>query len=898
MLNSFHHSRCMRFLAWILLGLQLNMLSMGAWANAVQSSAAQAQALGLEARNAFSFDQAQVHLQDVFPDLTEDTTELEDVFGDDRRTNELGSEAQGRLALEPSEEGEAYRTIVQSANRITPDLRSDPMFNTADQIRDAGFMAEFKESFADCSQVDVFERVEGAAHIPVYRTCERLVKPEGNCEITHEIKIKAAPTDIVFLVDNSASMDSVIAALRGSVSNLAMILGQQNEGDLRLGGVVTRAGQFSNNIGLTDDIPAFQQWVNAVRTNGGQTANADAVLFVTQNFNWRPNVEKVIVIIGNEDRPGANREQAVAAMNAGGFSAFIFHDNSEVKTMGTHITNHFSAPALFKMAQFLTVVEDFWTPDSCLDAARATLEEFCSGSYEASGRGTNGCVNLSGFDVCPGDAIYDKIKPPPLPNVDKLDQKVQVSPLECNYNEGQMDCWVDAQGTLQCPRNEGGNEASCSTYENDPQCGFVSQSCVGGAEGSQGTCYVHEEIWDCGYDVSYPTVVNTGKTLECPGAVACMGSECFDTSNTKSGDFAYAVAMLQVAQFAEHDLDCGETGLDCKIFPGEAMECKKALGGYVDCCEAPSGVSIFDYVNLTVNSLKMASAVEALHRTGSLYSPGYWQAAKSASQAVGSSIIKGQWGDMVTNATSAFSDTMAGVPLDGAVSKIQGFLMEKTYDAMVNMGAESAANAVFQPNAAGTGMELTTQAAQVINFIGMVYTAYVIADILVNIIWECEEKEFELGAKKETRQCTYVGSYCASKVLGQCVEKREAYCCYGSVVARIVQEQGKPQLGRNFGEPESPSCEAITVAEMGQLDWNRIDLTEWIGMLSMTGNLPTVDTVSLEHVTGSGSALGDVFEEQGSRANTLDRNIKRLEGMDVDALKREAELEATTKVPR
>src|SRR5690606_41865714 len=92
MLNSFHHSRCMRFLAWILLGLQLNMLSMGAWANAVQSSAAQAQALGLEARSAFSFDQAQVHLQDVFPDLTEDTTELEDVFGDDRRTDELRSE--------------------------------------------------------------------------------------------------------------------------------------------------------------------------------------------------------------------------------------------------------------------------------------------------------------------------------------------------------------------------------------------------------------------------------------------------------------------------------------------------------------------------------------------------------------------------------------------------------------------------------------------------------------------------------------------------------------------------------------------------------------------------------------------------------------------------------------
>lgn len=108
-----------------------------------------------------------------------------------------------------------------------------------------------------------------------------------------------------------------------------------------------------------------------------------------------------------------------------------------------------------------------------------------------------------------------------------------------------------------------------------------------------------------------------------------MGSECFDTSNQKSGDFAYAVAMLQVAQFAEHDLDCGGDGSDievaneCKIFKGEAMECKKALGGYVDCCEAPESVSIYDYVNLTMNTMKMASAMEALSTHG-LGEPEVW----------------------------------------------------------------------------------------------------------------------------------------------------------------------------------------------------------------------------------------------------------------------------------
>lgn len=140
---------------------------------------------------------------------------------------------------------------------------------------------------------------------------------------------------------------------------------------------------------------------------------------------------------------------------------------------------------------------------------------------------------------------------------------------------------MDAQGKTQCPYNDGSSLDSCTSFEQNSSCGFVSQSCVQGASGSKGTCYVYNETWDCGYDVSVPTVVNTGQKIECPGGARCMGSECFDTSNTKSGDFAYAVAMLQVTQFAEQDMTCASPdSLDCKIFGGEAMECKKALGGY------------------------------------------------------------------------------------------------------------------------------------------------------------------------------------------------------------------------------------------------------------------------------------------------------------------------------
>lgn len=62
----------------------------------------------------------------------------------------------------------------------------------------------------------------------------------------------------------------------------------------------------------------------------------------------------------------------------------------------------------------------------------------------------------------------------------------------------------------------------------------------------------------------------------------------------------------------------------------------------------------------------------------------------------------------------------------------------------------------------------------------------------------------------------YVGSYCKTKVLGQCIEEREAYCCFNSL-SRIIQEQVRPQLGQNFGSAESPQCQGIPLADIGKL---------------------------------------------------------------------------------
>ena len=105
------------------------------------------------------------------------------------------------------------------------------------------------------------------------------------------------------------------------------------------------------------------------------------------------------------------------------------------------------------------------------------------------------------------------------------------------------------------------------------------------------------------------------------------------------------------------------------------------------------------------------------------------------------------------------------------------------------------ANAIFTTNAIGetvftAGMETFMS---VITFVSWVYTIYQLVDILIHIIWACEQEEMELGAKQQLKVCHYVGSYCDETPLGICIEKQDRYCCYNSPLARIMQEQIRKQ---------------------------------------------------------------------------------------------------------
>lgn len=85
--------------------------------------------------------------------------------------------------------------------------------------------------------------------------------------------------------------------------------------------------------------------------------------------------------------------------------------------------------------------------------------------------------------------------------------------------------------------------------------------------------------------------------------------------------------------------------------------------------------------------------------------------------------------------------------------------------------------------------------------------------------------------------CHYVGSYCSIKIpVVGCVQKKKTFCCFSSPLARIIQEQGRSQLGIGWGEPKNPNCRGFTMDEFQKIDFSKINFDEWINFVMSNSN--------------------------------------------------------------
>ena len=112
----------------------------------------------------------------------------------------------------------------------------------------------------------------------------------------------------------------------------------------------------------------------------------------------------------------------------------------------------------------------------------------------------------------------------------------------------------------------------------------------------------------------------------------------------------------------------------------------------------------------------------------------------------------------------------------------------------------------------------------------------------------CSAEEAELGRQRNAGNTHYLGKYCAKRTFfGVCIRRARAWCVFGSKLGRILQEQGRAQLGVDWSD-----CRGLTVAEIEGIEFDRLDLSEFTENL-MDGSMEP--SVSLPDGADTGAAM-------------------------------------------
>jgi len=297
-----------------------------------------------------------------------------------------------------------------------------------------------------------------------------------------------------------------------------------------------------------------------------------------------------------------------------------------------------------------------------------------------------------------------------------------------------------------------------------------------------GVCEVTENTYACPVAPS-----STVTARNCPTDVFCIAGSCFNTTYTSDSDFARSMSFLEAAREAGVYLDTD----NLQVFKGESNRCRDRL--LTNCCRSdPAGSGMTNQSMFGVGSRLVFDALMNSGNREFLY------------------------------------QGMQALLMGGGFS-----------GSFTSYGVTVAVNGTALP--AGSAVLYSGQSVVVAFDPWSLVIAIVIYIVMAAL--SCDEEEGKLAMKEGARLCHSVGTYCSSciRILGRCVScttHTTNKCCFNSVLARIVNEQGRMQIGKWWGTAEAPDCSGFTIAQLQSLDFARMDLTEFYA--SIVPNMPNV----------------------------------------------------------
>lgn len=445
-------------------------------------------------------------------------------------------------------------------------------------------------------------------------------------------------------------------------------------------------------------------------------------------------------------------------------------------------------------------------------------------------------------------------------------------------------------------------EDGCKPLDQNDQCDAIGQECVPGwLDEKSETCYAWEVKYEC-QDTSNAVVTKVRENNTCMTDTSCIDGNCDVIADETNEDFINALTTYATMAEMGDTKNCTvpTDPSTCQVFTGEARWCGWDQLKINDCCEQPAGVGMLDVFTLgqqmyTVTGYA-ASAEGAFGGTPlqqGLQSAG--EAVEGAWESLKDPIVdaaESAWNTVSSKLTSAVGNTAGNVSgnlvsqtgtmlgnfktaVSNALSNFKNTLMQKIYD-MLPEGLQSAIQGAAQATggaAGATGAEAMNQIAtsvmEVVSFIGMAYAVYQMAKLAYTLLTACEPEEEDMGVMLLGKKCFFTHHVPCEKTLGVCTNRaKNFYCCYESVISRIIMEQAIEQLGFDKKEfRDTMGCRGLTIAELGLIDFSKIDFTEWIDMMAQSDQLP----IDRDMVDVTGGNISNGYD----RADTLERNKQR-----------------------
>jgi conjugal transfer mating pair stabilization protein TraN len=410
------------------------------------------------------------------------------------------------------------------------------------------------------------------------------------------------------------------------------------------------------------------------------------------------------------------------------------------------------------------------------------------------------------------------------------------SPLPSGIDSSQVaaDGCYQKQNTYVCLTGKT-DTSECDGYSSNPNCTLQSKTCDAD-DVVNGTCTLEQQTYMC---VSQPAKTNT--VTDCSGQQFCQNGSCFDTGYENDTDFGRAMALMEAAR------EAGVYSDQNSIFGGVASKCTIKLFGMKSCCNKSSGGG-----NLS-NSALFQTATQAGGQTLRYGSAYVYDALLDGGNA-GSYVAKGL--DALAAGAHSTQVLASGSATDFSPSlSMYGFSL--SYGPL----QEGILSSVFS-SAFPSSWVATYNAATVTTEIGggffMSFNPYALAFAVVMMVVQemlaCDEEEIMLAMKRGQNLCVEIGSYCSKKVLKSCAERTKSYCCYNSRLARIINEQGRSQIGKGWGSPKSPNCSGFTPEEFASIDFSRIDLSEFVSEI--------MANISISNLSGIPQNAQSVVQEK------------------------------------